>query len=120
MKYLRTYTAPDGTSRMESAEISTVAVQPYPDAAKIDMGVLGDGARALYARVPAGWAPGWHPAPRRRYSVTLSGAAEIETADGKRQVLRQGDIALFDDTTGGGHHTRVLDGAAWETFVIDL
>jgi quercetin dioxygenase-like cupin family protein len=50
----------------------------------------------------------WHCAPRRQYSITLSGEAEIEVGDGTVTRIRPGDVVLAEDLTGRGHITRVV------------
>jgi hypothetical protein len=49
-----------------------------------------------------------HPAPRRQLVVVLDGEFEIETSDGDRRTFSPGGFALFEDTTGRGHVTRML------------
>jgi hypothetical protein len=49
-----------------------------------------------------------HPAPRRQVVIVLDGEFEIETSDGDRRTFSPGGFALFEDTTGRGHVTRVL------------
>jgi len=49
-----------------------------------------------------------HPAPLRQVVVVLDGEFEIETSDGDRRTFSPGGFALFEDTTGRGHVTRVL------------
>lgn len=53
-----------------------------------------------------------HPAPRRQLVIVLAGQFEIETTDGDRRMFAPGDVALFEDTTGLGHVTRVLKAPA--------
>ena len=57
---------------------------------------------------PVGYVLSWHCAPRRQYSITLSGMAEIEVGDGTVARVGPGDIVLAEDLTGQGHVTRVV------------
>ncbi len=57
---------------------------------------------------PAGYVLGWHCAPRRQYSISLSGTAEIEVGDGTVARVGPGDVVLAEDLTGQGHITRVV------------
>jgi quercetin dioxygenase-like cupin family protein len=57
---------------------------------------------------PPGYVLSWHCAPRRQYSISLSGTAEIEVGDGTKVQLRPGDAVLAEDLTGQGHITRVV------------
>jgi len=63
----------------------------------------------IFRRTPADQFLAWHPAPRRQYVITLSGAAEVEASDGEVRLVGPGTIMLADDTTGKGHITRSLD-----------
>ena len=57
---------------------------------------------------PPGYVLSWHCAPRRQYSISLSGTAEIEVGDGTVVRLQAGDVVLAEDLTGQGHITRVV------------
>ena len=57
---------------------------------------------------PPGYALSWHCAPRRQYSITLAGEAEIEVGDGTIKRIGPGDVLLAEDLTGQGHITRVV------------
>ncbi len=120
MAFIRTYIGPDGASRMDEPEVAYTAIDAFPGHPKIEMALAGDARNVRFGRLPAGWEAGWHPAPERRFVITLAGAAEIATEDGQRRVMRAGDVALFDDTTGRGHHTTVLPDAAWDVVFVNL
>ena len=57
---------------------------------------------------PPGYELSWHCAPRRQYSISLSGQVEIEVGDGTKARVGPGDIVLAEDLTGQGHITRVV------------
>lgn len=105
--FLRVYTGEDGKSHSE--EISP-GFQPFVDTE----GAYGEGtpleaATGITFRVaPAGYFLDWHCAPRRQYTITLSGEAEIEVADGTVKRVGPGDVLLAEDLTGTGHTTRVV------------
>jgi hypothetical protein len=54
---------------------------------------------------------GWHPDPARQLVITLSGALEFTTHDG-RFSLRAGDI-LFTEDTVAGHDWNLLGEQPW-------
>ena len=54
----------------------------------------------------------WHPAPRRQWIFILSGTLEVEVQDGEVRQFPSGSILFVEDTTGKGHKTRVVGGAA--------
>ena len=66
-------------------------------------------ANGIVFRVaPPGYVLDWHCAPRRQYSISLSGTAEIEVGDGTVVRVEPGDVVLAEDLTGRGHITRVV------------
>jgi quercetin dioxygenase-like cupin family protein len=57
---------------------------------------------------PPGYELSWHCAPRRQYTITLTGRAEVEVGDGTVAQVGPGDVLLAEDLTGQGHVTRVV------------
>jgi hypothetical protein len=106
-KIWRVYSGPDGQSHLVEMPL---AMKPFVDVE----GAHGEGtsmqpATGIIFRVsPPGYVLGWHCAPRRQYSISLSGAAEIEVGDGTVARLGPGDVVLAEDLTGRGHITRVV------------
>ena len=103
----RVYSGADGESHVEEMPL---AMKPFTDTE----GAHGEGttlqaAAGIVFRVsPPGYVLDWHCAPRRQYSITLSGRAEIEVGDGTKAQVGPGDIVLAEDLTGQGHVTRVV------------
>jgi hypothetical protein len=106
-KMWRVYSGADGESHI--AELP-MALEPFRDVE----GAHGQGtplqaASGIAFRVaPPGYVLDWHCAPRRQYSISLSGAAEIEVGDGTIARVEPGDVVLAEDLTGRGHVTRVI------------
>jgi hypothetical protein len=106
-KMWRVYSGADGESHI--AELP-MALEPFRDVE----GAHGQGtplqaASGIAFRVaPPGYVLDWHCAPRRQYSISLSGAAEIEVGDGTIARVEPGDLVLAEDLTGRGHVTRVI------------
>ncbi len=103
----RIYAGDDGQSHIEEVELD---MQPFVDVE----GAHGH-ATAMFAvkgitfrTSPAGYELGWHCAPRRQYTITLRGEAEIEVGDGTVHRIGPGDVLLAEDLTGQGHITRVV------------
>ena len=69
---------------------------------------MQNAAGVAFRLFPPGYVLNWHCAPRRQYSITLSGVAEIEVGDGTKVRAGPGDIVLAEDLTGQGHITRVI------------
>jgi quercetin dioxygenase-like cupin family protein len=69
------------------------------------------GPGIVFRVAPPGYVLDWHCAPRRQYSITLSGQAEIEVGDGTVVRVGPGDVLLAEDLTGRGHLTRSVGSA---------
>jgi len=116
---IRVYTADDGRSHLEEV---TLALQPFVDTE----GAYGEGtplqqATGITFRVaPPGYVLNWHCAPRRQYTITLSGEAEIEVGDGTVKRIGVGDVILAEDLTGQGHITRVVGNQPRLSVVVPL
>jgi quercetin dioxygenase-like cupin family protein len=104
---LRIYSGADGQSHVEELPL---AMQPFVDTE----GAHGEGTplqhvQGITFRVsPPGYVLSWHCAPRRQYTITLAGEAEIEVGDGTVKRVGPGDVLLAEDLTGQGHITRVV------------
>ena len=104
---LRVYSGADGQSHVEEMPL---AMQPFVDTE----GAYGEGTplqsvQGITFRVsPPGYVLNWHCAPRRQYTITLAGEAEIEVGDGTVKRVGPGDVLLAEDLTGQGHITRVV------------
>jgi quercetin dioxygenase-like cupin family protein len=106
-KIFRVYTGEDGQSHIAEEPL---ALQHFVDTE----GAHGEGtplqpATGITFRLaPPGYVLSWHCAPRRQYTITLAGAAEIEVGDGTVVRVGPGDVLLAEDLTGQGHITRVV------------
>ena len=106
-KIWRVYSGQDGQSHIAE---EPMAMKPFTDTE----GAHGEGtpvqsAKSIAFRVSQpGYVLSWHCAPRRQYSIALSGAAEIEVGDGTIARVGPGDVVLAEDLTGQGHITRVV------------
>ena len=117
--YVRVYTGEDGLSHIEEREL--------PFEAFLDSeGAHGDGTPMenatgiTFRRNQPDYFLGWHCAPRRQYSITISGEAEIVTSDGAVARCGPGSILLAEDLTGKGHTTRVVGGQERLTCLVPL
>jgi hypothetical protein len=108
-KIWRVYSGADGRSHM--AEV-TLPMKPFLDTegAHGETTPTQTAAGIAFRVAPPGYVLGWHCAPRRQYSISLSGNAEIEVGDGTVARIGPGDVVLAEDLTGQGHITRVTGG----------
>ena len=103
----RVYTGADGQSHLAEEPL---ALQSFVDSeGAYGEGTPLQGATGITFRLaPPGYILSWHCAPRRQYTITLSGAAEVEVGDGTTARVGPGDVLLAEDLTGQGHITRVV------------
>jgi quercetin dioxygenase-like cupin family protein len=106
-KLVRVYTGADGKSHIAEEPF---ALKPFVDTE----GAYGEGTPLQQASgitfrlAPPGYLLEWHCAPRRQYTITLTGVAEVEVGDGTVARVGPGDVLLAEDMTGQGHITRVV------------
>ena len=99
-----------GIARFEDVEEGEQSADFAPPAPPVFVSPAREAARCLAIRLPAGWASGWHPVPKRQFFFCLSGEVEIAVSGGERRTFTAGDAVLGEDTWGKGHQTRVLGG----------
>ena len=106
-KIWRVYSGSDGKSHI--AEVA-LDMKPFVDTEGAHgQSAPSQPAASITFRVsPPGYVLNWHCAPRRQYSIALSGQAEIEVGDGTVARIGPGDAVLAEDLTGQGHITRVV------------
>ncbi|HEY7495381.1 MAG TPA: hypothetical protein VIH59_30275, partial [Candidatus Tectomicrobia bacterium] len=92
-RIFRVYTGADGQSHLAEEPLT---LQPFTDSE----GAYGEGTPLQHATgitfrvAPPGYVLSWHCAPRRQYTITLSGAAEVEVGDGTVARVGPGDVLL--------------------------
>ena len=105
--FVRVYTGEDGKSHIEEID---PPFEPFVDTE----GAHGDGTPMeaatgiTFRRGAPGYFLDFHTAPRRQYTVTLSGEIEIGTGDGTVRRFGPGTVLLAEDLTGESHTTRVV------------
>ena len=104
---VRVYTGSDGLTHMEEVDLP---LEPFVDTE----GAYGEGTPMepatgiTFRRSPPDYFLDWHNAPRRQYTITITGEVEIVASDGEVRRLGPGGILLAEDRTGRGHTTRVV------------
>ena len=105
--FVRVYTGSDGKSHIEDID---PPFEPFVDVE----GAHGEGtpleaaSGITFRRGAPGYFLDYHNAPRRQYTITLSGQVEIGTGDGTLRRCGPGSVLLAEDLTGEGHTTRVV------------
>ena len=104
---VRVYTGSDDLTHIEKVDLP---MEPLVDTE----GAYGQGtpfedaSGITFRESPSGYFLDWHNAPRRQYTITLTGEAEITASDGASMRVGPGDILLAEDMTGKGHTTKVV------------
>jgi hypothetical protein len=103
----RVYSGADGKSHIEELPL---AMKPFVDTegAHGEAGPTQAVTGITFRVSQPGYKLDWHCAPRRQYSISLTGTTEIEVGDGTVARLGPGDVVLAEDLTGQGHVTRVV------------
>ena len=103
----RVYSGQDGESHLEQV---TLDMKPFKDqeGSHGEASAMQKVSGIAFRVAPPGYVLDWHCAPRRQYSISLSGTAEIEVGDGTKARVGPGDVVLAEDLTGRGHVTRVI------------
>ena len=118
-KFVRVYTGPDGNSVIEEREFE---MSEFTDT---------EGAHGLaspieqtpgisFRLIEAGYFLDFHTAPRRQYSILLTGSVELGLPDGTLKQYGPGTVLLAEDLTGTGHSTRVIGDESRFTIIIPL
>lgn len=108
MKLYRLYTGADGQSHLQPLD-ADLAAEHFNTTRKAT-GVLFRDDFAPHIVY-------YHPAPHRRWVITLAGSVEIGLGDGSSMTFYPGDVFLAEDTTGQGHTTKPRD---WIRVYVDL
>ena len=117
--FLRVYTGDDGKSHIE--EITPPFVPFVDTEGAHGQGTPLEAATGITFRIsPPGYFLSWHCAPRRQYTITLSGEVEVEASDGDVRRLGPGDVLLAEDLTGQGHTIRVVSAKPRFSVVVPL
>jgi mannose-6-phosphate isomerase-like protein (cupin superfamily) len=108
-KIWRVYSGADGQSHIAE---EALPMKPFLDTegAHGETTPMQPAAGIAFRVAPPGYVLDWHCAPRRQYSISLSGTAEIEVGDGTVARIGPGDVVLAEDLSGQGHMTRVIGG----------
>ena len=104
--FARIYTGDDGQSHIE--EIDPPFQRSTDPQGAVESTAPEGAAEITFRRSPPGHFRDFHTAPRRQYTITLSGQIEVETGDGAIWQFGPGTVLLAEDLTGRGHTTKVV------------
>jgi len=108
MQYTRLYADSSGESRFEDLTLDFQLIQYAPPTPNLYVSRFSPAIQYALLVLPRGWNGGLHPTPNRQVFFILRGIVEVELSGGERRQFGAGQMALAEDTTGIGHHTRVV------------
>ena len=105
--FVHVYTGADGHSVVEEREFEMQGCVDSEGAHGLSTAVMTTPGISFRVYEP-GYFLDFHTAPRRQYSITLTGDIEVGTPDGTVKHYGPGTVLLAEDLTGTGHSTRVV------------
>lgn len=115
IRCVRIWEGNDGQSHFEEGAIHLTA-GPRGDM----LSGMASATGVSFQETRAGGTFAWHDAPARQFVVTLTGTLDFQIRDGGHFAIRPGDILLAEDTAGGGHSWRLVDGESWRRVYVIL
>ena len=106
-KFVHVYTGADGQSVVEEKEFEMQSFVDTEGAHGLSTELVKTPGITFRVYEP-GYFLDFHTAPRRQYSITLTGEIEVGTPDGTVNHYGPGTVLLAEDLTGEGHSTRVV------------
>ncbi len=106
-KFVHVYTGADGQSVVEERDFEMQSFVDTEGAHGLSTELIKTPGITFRTYEP-GYFLDFHTAPRRQYSITLTGEIEVGTPDGTIKHYGPGTVLLAEDMTGTGHSTRVV------------
>lgn len=106
-KFVRVYTGADGQSQIEEHDFEMQEFLDTEGAHGLSTPTINT-AGIVFREYEPGYFLDFHTAPRRQYSISLTGETELGTPDGTVKRYGPGTVLLAEDLTGTGHSTRVV------------
>ena len=119
--YTRLYADEQGISRFEDLGVELIPGFATPPAEPLRLARFVPADRCYWLGAPTDWkGDAAHPTPRRQILVTVQGEYEVSAGDGTRRRFPVGSIVLVEDTTGGGHGTKITSAVEALVFAVGL
>ncbi|MDA1128409.1 MAG: hypothetical protein O2913_06905 [Chloroflexi bacterium] len=118
-KFVHVYTGPDGNSVIDEREFEMTEFQDTEGSHGL-ASPIEQTPGISFRQYEAGYFLGFHTAPRRQYSISLTGSIELGTPDGTVKQYGPGTVLLAEDLEGTGHSTRVIGSEPRFAIIIPL
>jgi hypothetical protein len=105
--FVHVYTGANGQSVVEEREFEMQSFVDTEGSHGLSTSLINTPGITFRVYEP-GYFLDFHTAPRRQYSITLTGEIEVGTPDGTIKHYGPGTVLLAEDMTGDGHSTRVV------------
>lgn len=106
-KFVRVFTGTDGQSHIEDRDFEMQEFVDTEGAHGLSTATINTPG-VVFREYEPGYFLDFHTAPRRQYSITLTGEIEVGTTDGTIRHYGPGTVLMAEDLTGTGHSTRVV------------
>ena len=106
-KFVRVFTGTDGQSHIEDRDFEMQEFVDTEGAHGLSTATINTPG-VVFREYEPGYFLDFHTAPRRQYSITLTGEIEVGTPDGTIRHYGPGTGLMAEDLTGTGHSTRVV------------
>jgi len=123
------YTAPNGLSSISTATLSDFKSESMGGDAdpQFNLRFLKGNVEIVFAQLPANWTGEWHENPKPQWILPIKGGWWVETQDGKRIELREGEVSFGadqntrrDQNGNKGHRSGSLDGKPCDMMIVQL
>lgn len=123
------YTAKDGLSTIANATLSNFQKESMGGDAdpQFNLSFFEGNVKVLFAQLPANWVGEWHENPKPQWILPISGGWWVETQDGKRIEMREGEVSFGADQNtkkdkngNKGHRSGSLDGKPCDMMIVQL
>jgi len=129
LKYPYVYTGPDGKSTIGEGHLSDFQKESMGGSSgkQFNLNFAKGPMKILFSVLPADFDGDWHENPEPQWILPIKGGWWVETQDGSRVELREGELSFGGDqnTTpdsngNSGHRSGTLDGKPCEMMIVQL
>ncbi len=118
MKYVKLVAEADGNSRWRDVDVALRERSFAPPAQAIEISDSLPASAALFLRLRAGWNQPVHPTPLWQTLICVAGAVRVTASNGEARDIGPGDVWMMQDTSGQGHHTKVISAEDFECVIV--
>lgn len=125
ISYYHVYTDNEGISRQRLRYLTNFKEKSMGgnSGAQWNNELMQGATNIIISELPADFDGDWHENPQPQWIIPLTGGWWVETMDGKRVEMREGDLSFgADQGTNGkkGHKSGVLDGKPCRMMIVQL